>query len=68
MTLLAQAMNGGLVYWAKIIILIGAIIGIVYVILRQMGVAIPPFLITVLWIVLAAIVGLVAINFIAQMM
>ena len=65
--LLAQFVGGSIAYYAMVIILLAAVIGIVIVITRQMGVAIPPFIITVLWIILAAIVGILAIKFIAGM-
>jgi len=66
LSLFAQAMvSGTIVYYAIAIILIAAVIGVVFVITRQMGVTIPPFIITILWIVLAAVIGILAIKFLA---
>ena len=48
---------------AIIIIVIAAIVGIVYVGLRQAGVAIPGFVVQVFWIVICAIVCIFAIKF-----
>jgi hypothetical protein len=68
MILLAQAFAGfGLVHWGILIIVIAAVVGIVMIFLRQAGVTIPPFIIQVLWVVLAAIVCIAAIKFIASM-
>jgi len=38
----------------------------VLIILNQMNVAIPAFIIRILWVVLAVIIGVLAIKFIAQ--
>ena len=38
------------------------LIAIVIVVLRQMGVAIPPWVVTIFWIVLVAVVGIFAIR------
>ncbi len=65
--LLAQMMAGSIGYYAIAIILIAAIIGVVIVITKQMGVAIPPFIITILWIILAAVIGIVAIKFLLSL-
>ena len=67
--LLAQIAGGySLIQIAIFVIVIAGVIGIVLVITKQMGVSIPPFIITVLWIVLAVIIGIVAIKFIASML
>ena len=64
--LFAQGMvSGTVVYYAVAIILIAAVIGVVFVITRQMGVTIPPFIVTICWIVLAAAIGILAIRFLA---
>lgn len=67
-TLLAQVSAGGIAYWAIILIAIAGIIGIVLVIVRQAGVTIPPFIIQILWIILAVVVGILAIKFIMSIM
>ncbi len=56
--------------WSFVGILIGvvvvaALIALVYVALRQFGITIPPFLITVLWIVIVAVVVIFAIKLVA---
>jgi len=69
MELVAQLVGGySLIQIAILIIVIAGVIGIVFVVTKQMGVTIPPFIITVLWIVLAVIIGIVAIKFIAGML
>lgn len=50
-------------HWAIIIILIAGIIGVVFVVLRESGITIPGFIITILWIVLACVLGVIAIKF-----
>jgi hypothetical protein len=69
MALLAQAMGGGysLIQIAVFIIVIAAVVGIVYVILNQMGVAIPGFIIQIIWIILAAFVGIAALYFLVSL-
>jgi hypothetical protein len=44
-------------------IIVAAVVGIVYVAFRQMGVAIPPWVIQVVWILIVAIVCILAIKF-----
>jgi hypothetical protein len=56
----------GLVHWAIMIIIVLAVVAIVVVFLRQTGLTIPPFIITILWIVLAAVICIAAIKFIVS--
>jgi hypothetical protein len=49
------------------IIVIAACIGIMFVALRQFGVQIPPFVVTIFWIVVAAFVAIFAIRLIMSM-
>lgn len=49
------------------IIIIAAIIGIMYVALRQFGVSIPGWLVHIFWIVVVAFVAIVAIKFLLSM-
>lgn len=60
--LFAQAAT--LAHWAVIFILVCGILGILVVVIRATGIVIPPFIITILWIVLAVVVGIAAIKFI----
>lgn len=57
-----------LVQWAILIVVIAGIVGIVLVCLRQFNIAIPQFVINILWIVLCVVVGVLAIKFIASML
>jgi hypothetical protein len=54
-------------HWVKVIIIVAALIAIGYVILRQLGVQIPPFIVTIFWILVAVVIGLVALNFLSTM-
>lgn len=51
-------------HWAIVVILICGIVGIAIVVVRATGVSIPPFIVTILWIILACFIGIVAIKFI----
>lgn len=62
--LLAQAAGLSLVQLAILIVVLAGIVGIVIVILKQVGVTIPPFIVAIFWIVLAVVVGVLAIKFI----
>jgi uncharacterized protein (DUF983 family) len=44
------------------IVIIGAVVGVVYVALRQFGVAIPAWVVQIFWIVVVAIVAILAIR------
>jgi hypothetical protein len=69
MALLAQAALGGysLMQIAVFVIVIAAACAIVFVILRQMGVEIPGFIVQILWILLAAFVGILALYFLVSL-
>ena len=65
MSFLAQAgrFGGwGLLEIIIAIVIIGAAVGIMYIALRQFGVAIPPWAIQVFWIVVVAFVAIFAIR------
>lgn len=66
--LLAQIGAWGLAQWAIAIIVLAGIIAIVIVVTKQMGVQIPPFIVHVLWIILAVIIGVVAVKFLLTML
>lgn len=55
-----------IVHWVIIALVIAGVIGIAYVVAQQAGVAIPPFIVKIFWIVLAVVIGVVAISFLAQ--
>lgn len=65
MNLLAQISIGSLsiAQLAIAIVVIAGIVAIVFVCLRQMGVAVPPFIVTIFWIIVAVVVGVLAIKF-----
>lgn len=66
--LLAQAFFGGsLVHWAVFIVLAVAIAALVMLAVRSMGVNVPPFVSQALWIVVIAVVVIVAILFLARL-
>lgn len=52
-----------LVQWVILIMIIGGVIGIAAVIIREAGIVVPAFLIRIGWIVLAVVVGVLAIKF-----
>lgn len=63
----AQAFTAqSLVQWVIIAVVIVGVIGIALVVARQAGVTIPSFVITILWIVFACVIGIIAIRFIAS--
>jgi hypothetical protein len=53
----------GIVQIVIAIIVIAAVVGIMYVCLQQFGIQIPPFVVKIFWIVVAAVVGILAIRF-----
>lgn len=62
MNLLAQLQTLSLSQWAIYIIIAAGIIAIVIVILRQLQIVVPVFIINILWIILAVVIGVVAIK------
>ena len=67
-TTLAQlVMPNTLVGWALAIVILAGIAGIVIIVVRQTGVTIPPFIVNVLWVLLAVVIGVFAIKLIAGM-
>lgn len=49
------------------IVIIAAIVAVMYIALRQFGVAIPPWVIQIFWICLVAVVAIVAIRFLLSL-
>lgn len=67
--LLAQGLAGSaIIYYIIVAIIVAGVIGIAFVVARQAGIVIPQFVITIFWIVLAVVVGVVAIKFLASML
>jgi len=58
---------GGIAGIAIAIILIAAVAAIVFIALRQMGVAIPPWVIQVFWVLVVAFICIAAIRFLLTM-
>jgi len=66
---LAQLASGyDLIHWVLIAIVLAGIIGIALVVIRQAGVAIPGWVIQIFWIVLAVVVAVIAIRFLAGLL
>lgn len=65
MMTLAQVGQYTLIQWVIIAIVLAGIIGIALVVVRQAGIAIPGWVVQILWIVLAVVVAVVAIKFLA---
>jgi hypothetical protein len=69
LSLVAQAAVGGtLVQYVIIAVIVCGVIGIGMIALRQSGIAIPPFVISIAWIVLVVVVAILAIKFIASLL
>jgi hypothetical protein len=54
-----------LVHLITVIMIVAAVIGIAYIVARQAGITIPAFIVQIFWIVLAVVVGIVAIRYVA---
>ena len=69
-TVLAQVGLGGysLAQIAIIIVVVAAVIAMVWVALRQFGIAIPQWVIQIFWIILVAFVVILGIKFVAGML
>ncbi len=65
---IAPVATWGLVEWLIAIIIICGMVGIAWVIIKQTGVQVPGYVATVLWILLAVVIGVVAIRFLATML
>ena len=68
--MLAAAFLGGIsfIQIAILIVVVAAVVGIVFVALRQFGIQIPQFVVTIFWIVVCAVVAILAIKFIAELL
>ena len=58
---------GSIPYYIKVAVIIAACVGVLYVVLGVFGVTVPPFLVTIFWILVAAFVAIVAINFLIRL-
>ena len=59
-------MGAVIVHWVIVALVIAGVVGIAYVVAQQAGISIPPFIVKIFWIVLAVVIGVVAITFLAQ--
>ncbi len=66
--ILAQIAEYTLIHWVLVAIVIAGVIGIMLVVVRQAGIDIPGWIIQILWIVLAVVVAVVAIKFLAGLL
>lgn len=63
---LAQAgASASIIHWVILAVIVAGVVGIGLIALRQAGITIPPFIVQIGWIVLAVIVAILAIKFIA---
>jgi hypothetical protein len=64
LALFAQAaMASDVGHWAVVAIVVAGIVGILYVGLRQAGITIPPFVIQIIWIIIAVVACVIGIKF-----
>ena len=56
----------GLVQFLVAVIVIAAVLAIVYVALKHMGIAIPPVVVTIFWILVVAVFAIWAIKFLVS--
>lgn len=68
LVLLAQVATWGIAQWAMALVILIGVVAIAIVAIRAMGVTIPPFIVTILWILLAVIIGVAAIKFLITML
>lgn len=55
-----------IVHYVIIAIIIAGVIGIGFIVARQAGIVVPAFIVQILWIIMAVVIGVMAISFIAQ--
>jgi hypothetical protein len=72
LSLFAQAGGYGLAgtvgHYVVLAIVIAGIIGILYVGLQQAGVAIPPFIVTIFWIVVCVVACVIGVHILLSVM
>lgn len=66
--LLAQFGGYSLIQLAIFLMVIAGIVGVVFVVIRQAGITIPPFVLTILWIIFAVVLGVVAIKVLSSLL
>lgn len=68
MLILAQVGAWTITHWLIVIIVVAACIGVMMVALKQFGVQIPPWAVTIFWIVVVAFVAIVAVKLLMGML
>ena len=63
MLILAQVMRGGIGQMAIYVVIVAAICALVFIALRQLGVAIPTWVAQCFWVIVVAVVVVAAIRF-----
>jgi len=58
-------MGPEIIHMIIVVMVVCAVIGIAYIVMRQAGVAIPGFVVQIMWICLAVVIGIVAIRYVA---
>lgn len=67
--LLAQILAGhGILGYIILAIIVAGAVAILFVVLRQFGVTVPAWIITICWIVLAVFIGVIAVKLLAGML
>jgi hypothetical protein len=64
---LAPVAAWGLVDWVICIIIVAAVIAVMYVALNQFGITIPPWAVRIFWILVVAVVAILAIRFLLSL-
>ena len=65
----AQAATAAvLVQWIVILIVIAGVIGIALIVSRQAGIAIPAWIFQVFWVIVACVIGVIAIRYLATLL
>lgn len=65
--MIAQAgLAPSIVHYVIVAIIIAGVIGIGFIVARQAGIVVPAFIVQILWIIAAVVIGVMAISFIAQ--
>lgn len=63
------SLSGTSMYQLAILAVVAAgVVGVVFVVIRQIGVAPPAWIVNILWIILAVVVGCLAIKFLVSLL
>jgi hypothetical protein len=56
---------GSLVHLIIVVMVVCAVIGIAYIVMRQAGIVVPGWIVQIAWICLAVVIGILAIRYVA---